>query len=155
MEVVKLGKITIDEPFLKYYALKQKYESRKTSKCPICGRGPLEFSIRNRVLTSVCVNNPKCTGNLEVPIPSFYTYDKLIEDVQARFDLSQDAILRKKYDLLFHYSKDTNIQSVRENYLRDKQKKESVHMAYHKTKMVHEHDLQDLYIQKEEFLDAL
>ena len=66
MEVSKLGKITIDEPFLKYYSLKQKYESRKRQICPICSKGPLEFDIKERVLVSVCINNPLCSGNMNI-----------------------------------------------------------------------------------------
>jgi len=155
MEVSKLGKITIDEPFLKYYSLKQKYESRKRPICPICSKGPLEFSIQERTLVSVCVNNPLCTGNMNISIASFYTYDQLLTEAQDKYEKSQEDIVRRKFDLLFKYTQDTNIQSVREAYLKHKSKHDAIQVGYHKKNMLHEQELQELYSNRETFLEAL
>ena len=154
MEVSKLGKITIDEPFLKYYSLKQKYESRKRQLCPICSKGPLQFDVRDRTLLSVCTNT-LCTGNMSITIPSFYTYDQLLTDTQEKFDQAQEDIVRKKFDLLFKYSQDTNIQTVRDAYLKHKSKQDALQVGYHKMNMVHDAELHDLYTQKQTFLEAL
>jgi hypothetical protein len=155
MEVTKLGRITIDEPFLKYYSLKQKYEARKNPICPICNKGPLNFSVQDRTLMAVCVKNTLCRGNMEVRIPSFYTYKDLIQDSQERYDQAYEEIVRRKYDLLFKYSQDTNIQSVREMYLTHKKKNDAIMVKYHKNRMVHTQELQDLYDQKNTLLTAL
>lgn len=155
MEVTKLGKITIDEPFLKYYSLKQKYESRKNPICPICNKGPLDFSLQNRTLSSTCVKNTLCRGNMSISIPSFYTYKELLQESQDHYDKAHEDVVRKKYDLLFKYSQDMNIQSIRENYLKHKGKNDAILVGYHKTKMVHEQELQGLYEQKQVFLTAL
>jgi hypothetical protein len=56
---------------------------------------------------------------------------------------------------LFKYSQDTNIQSIRENYLKHKGKNDAVLVGYHKTKMVHEQELEGLYEQKQVLLTAL
>ena len=154
MEVLKLGKITIDEPFLKYYSLKQKYESRKRQICPICSKGPLEFDIKERTLQSTCVN-PLCTANMSIQIPSFYTYDQLLTEVQENYEASQEDIVRRKFDLLFKYTQDTNIQAVRDTYLKHKAKHDSIQVGYHKTKMVHDQELEELYSQRKTFLEAL
>jgi ribosomal 50S subunit-associated protein YjgA (DUF615 family) len=154
MEVLKLGKITIDEPFLKYYSLKQKYESRKRQICPICSKGPLTFDIKERSLVSVCVN-PLCTGNMNIQIPSFYTYDQLLTEAQEKYEQSQEDIVRRKFDLLFKYTQDTNIQTVRDTYLKYKSNHDSVQVGYHKTKMIHDQELEDLYHQRKTFLEAL
>jgi len=155
MEVTKLGKITIDEPFLKYYALKQKYESRTRQICPICSKGPLQFDIKERTLVSVCVKNSLCTGNMNIQIPTFYTYDQLLMDAQENYEKSQEDIVRRKFDLLFKYTQDTNIQAVRDTYLKHKSKHDSVQIGYHKMKMVHDQELEELYSQRKTFLDAL
>jgi ribosomal 50S subunit-associated protein YjgA (DUF615 family) len=154
MEVSKLGKITIDEPFLKYYSLKQKYESRKRQICPICSKGPLEFDIKERTLLSTCVN-PLCTANMNIQIPSFYTYDQLLTEAQENYEQSQQEIVRRKFDLLFKYTQDTNIQAVRDSYLKHKSKHDAVQVGYHKMKMVHDQELGELYSQRKIFLDAL
>lgn len=154
MEVLKLGKITIDEPFLKYYSLKQKYESRKRQICPICSKGPLEFDIKERTLRSTCVN-PLCTANMSIQIPSFYTYDQLLTEAQENYEASQEDIVRRKFDLLFKYTQDTNIQAVRDTYLKHKAKHDSIQVGYHKTKMVHDQELEELYSQRKTFLEAL
>lgn len=155
MEVTKLGKITIDEPFLKYYSLKQKYESRKNPICPICNKGPVDFLLKDRVLSSTCVNNTLCRANMSVGIPSFYTYKELIHDAQDNYDRAHQDIVRKKYDLLFKYSQDTNIQELRDTYLKHKGKNDAIMVGYHKTKMVHEHELHELNEQKHTLLTAL
>lgn len=155
MEVTKLGKITIDEPFLKYYSLKQKYESRKNPICPICNKGPVDFSLKDRTLSSTCVKNTLCRANMTVGIPSFYTYKDLIHAAQENYDKAHQDIVRKKYDLLFKYSQDTNIQEIRETYLKHKGKNDAIMVGYHKTKMVHEQELHDLNEQKQVLLKAL
>lgn len=155
MEVTKVGKITIDEPFLKYYSLKQKYEARKKPICPICNKGPLDFSIKNRTLLSTCVKNTLCRGNMSVPIPSFYTYRELLHDAQLNYDKAHEDVVRKKYDVLFRYSQDMNIQSIRETFLTEKRRNEAITVGYHKTKMVHHQSLYELYEEKQSLLNAL
>jgi hypothetical protein len=155
MEVSKLGKITIDEPFLKYYSLKQKYETRKRQICPVCSKGPLQFDIKERTLVSVCVNNPLCSGNMNIQVPSFYTYDQLLTDAQEKYEQSQEDIVRRKFDLLFKYTQDTNIQAVRDTYLKHKAKHDAIQVGYHKMKMVHDQELDELYGQRKTFLEAL
>jgi hypothetical protein len=155
MEVIKLGKITIDEPFLKYYSLKQKYEARKNPVCPICNKGPLDFSVRNRTLLSTCLKNTLCRGNMSIPIPSFYTLDDLIQASQEKYNVVHEEVIRKKYDLLFKYSQDMNIQAIRDAYLKQKSKRDAIEVGFHKTRMLHHQELDDLYEQKQVLLTAL
>jgi hypothetical protein len=155
MEVQKLGPITIDDFFSKYYSLKNKYTARKKKVCPICNKGPVQFETKNRTLTSTCVANPKCTANMSIKLSMYLPYSEVYESVKETYQDSLSSIIERKFDLLFKYSSDKNIERIREEYIKNKQIFEQTEILYHKTQMLHDKDLTDLYDRKAEMIHVI
>ena len=155
MEVKKLGLITIDDFFSKYYSLKKKYDARKKKSCPICNKGLVQFDTKQRKLTSVCVANPKCTANMSIQLSTYMPYSDLYDSVKEKYEETLSTIIQRKFDLLFKYSSDKNIERVREEYLKHKHIFEQTEILYHKTQMVHDKKLNDLYENRHEMVNAI
>jgi len=155
MEVQKLGMITIDDFFSKYYSLKNKYESRKKKTCPICNKGPIQFETKQRKLTSVCVSNPKCTANMSIQLPTYLPYADVYDSVKEKYDETLSTIIQRKFDLLFKYSSDKNIEKIREEYIKNKHVFEQTEILYHKTQMIYDKKLQGLYHDRQEMVNVI
>jgi hypothetical protein len=155
MEVQKLGMITIDDFFSKYYSLKKKYEARKKKTCPICNTGPVLFDTKNRKLQAICVENPKCTANMSIQLQMYLPYSDVYDSVKEKYQESLSAIIQRKFDLLFKYSTDKNIERIREEYVKNKNIFEQTDILYHKTQMLHDKKLLDLYHQRQEMVNVI
>jgi|LauGreDrversion4_2_1035121.scaffolds.fasta_scaffold01757_8 hypothetical protein len=155
MEVQKLGMITIDDFFSTYYSLKKKYDVRKKKSCPVCNKGPLQFSNKERRLSAVCVNNPKCSANMSFPLQRYLPYATVYESVKEKYQDSLSTIIERKFDLLFKYSSDKNIERIREEYLQHKNIFEKTEILYHKTQMVHDKELAQLYANRQEMVNVI
>jgi len=155
MEVQKLGMITINDFFSTFYSLKKRYEAKKKKTCPICNKGPVQFSTKDRKLTSVCVANPKCTANMSIPLPMFLPYADVYDSVKEKYKDSLSTIMSRKFDLLFKYSSDKNIERIREEYLKNKHFFEQTEILYHKTQMEHDKELAELYSNRNEMINVI
>jgi ribosomal protein S27AE len=154
MEVQKLGMITIDDFFSKYYSLKKKYEARKKKSCPICNKGPVQFSTKDRKLTSVCAT-PQCSANMSIQLQMYLPYATVYELVKEKYHDSLSSIIERKFDLLFKYSSDKNIERIREEYMTHKNVFEKTEILYHKTQMVHDKELAELYMNRQEMVNVI
>ena len=155
MEVQKIGRITIDDFFSKYYSLKKKYEARKTKLCPICSKGPLQFEIKNRRMSATCISNPKCTANMSNQLSMFQPYSEVYHSVKEKYEDALSTIIQRKFDLLFKYTSDKNIERVREEYLTNKHLFEQTEILYHKTQMLHDKELHQLYNDRQEMINLI
>jgi len=154
MEVQKLGMMTIDDFFSRYYSLKKRYEGRKKKTCPVCNKGPLQFGTKDRTLTSLCTT-PKCEATMSIPLPMYVPYAQVYDSVKEKYQDSLSAIIERKFDLLFKYSSDKNIERIRNEYVKHKQVFEQTEILYHKTQMVHDKELSDLYAHRQEMVNVI
>jgi len=155
MEVQKLGMITIDDFFSKYYSLKKRYEARKRKMCIICNKGPLDFSTKHRKLSATCVANPICTANMSIQLPMFKPYADVYNSVKEKYEDALSSIIQRKFDLLFKYTSDRNIERVREEYVTNKHVLEQTEILYHKTQMLHDTELSKLYQDRQEMINVI
>ena len=155
MEVQKIGRITIDDFFSKYYSLKKKYDTRKKKICPICNKGPLQFEIKNRNMKVTCISNPTCIANMSNQLFMFQPYSDVYNSVKEKYEESLATIIQRKFDLLFKYTSDKNIERVREEYLTHKHLFEQTEMLYHKTQMMHDKELHELYHDRQEMINVI
>ena len=142
--------MTIDSPFKSYYKLK----SKKSNLCPLCKKGHLMFSEKNRVLKITC-DTSNCKNNIEFPIDTYYSYDTLYESNHQQYMNSVHEVIQKKYDILFKYTSDQDISELRTSYLKNKDNYDAMHQHYYKTDMAHRETLHELYQHRDELMKKI
>jgi len=117
MNVEKKNMVTIpSHTYLDYYRIKNKYMSNH--KCPKCGKkSTVVFKVDKRILSAVC---SACTFHIRILEDTYITYDEHAARSKKAYEDSIDAILRAKFDILFDYHSSSNIEQLRNKYLKEK-----------------------------------
>jgi hypothetical protein len=151
--------MSIDSPFKSYYKLKSNIvaplkKGKKSNLCPLCKKGHVTFSEKNRVLKIMC-DTRQCKNNIEFPIDTYYSYDTLYESNHQHYMNSVNEIVQKKYDILFKYTSDHDISELRTSYLKNKQNYDDMNQHYYVNDKLRTEKLNELYQHRDELMKKM
>jgi hypothetical protein len=92
---------------------------------------------------------------MSIQLQMYLPYATVYELVKEKYHDSLSSIIERKFDLLFKYSSDKNIERIREEYMTHKNVFEKTEILYHKTQMVHDKELAELYMNRQEMVNVI
>ena len=169
MNVEKKNMVTIpSHTYLDYYRIKNKYMSNH--KCPKCGtKSSVVFKVEKRILSALC-SVPSCKFQIRILEDTYITYDENAARSKQAYEISIDAILRAKFDLLFDYHSSSNIEHLRNKYLAKKVDYDQLYIQWEQSDPNHPrlkkdrdeliakikvHNTPEIHVQLNEVLDQL
>jgi hypothetical protein len=116
MHFEKVGTLRIPDPKETFYDLKN-----KGAECAQCS-SKLTFRAKDSALRASC---RKCKQSvLEVAFKRVKSYESALEEAKKRYEESTIQVLEAKFDHLFNYTANADIEKQKAAYIRNKQ-------AYH------------------------
>ena len=112
MKVKCVGQMTLVDDVTRFFELK------KVGQCPECNAG-IQFAMNKRTMTAKC--GPECINNIKVDVPRVITYDRKLANAKKDLEDATDAVLRAKFDFLFQYSSEKQIDGLKTDYIKAKQ----------------------------------
>ena len=121
MKVKCVGQMTLVDDVTRFFELK------KAGQCPECNAG-IQFISGKRTLESKCA--PDCPNNIKVEVPRVITYDRKLANAKVDLEKATDAVLRAKFDYLFQYSTEKQIDGLKTDYIKAKQNFNDISSIY-------------------------
>jgi hypothetical protein len=122
MHFEKVGALRIPDPKETFYDLKN-----KDAECAQC-TSKLTYSAKNSALRAAC---RKCKQTvMEVQFKRVRTYESALEEAKKRYEASTIQVLEAKFDHLFNYTAQADIEKEKAAYIRNKQEYHELLQSY-------------------------
>ena len=128
MNVVKGDMVTIPNgTYSEYYTYKRYTEKNHT--CYVCKQQGITFKEEDRILSIECPTE-NCKINMRILEDTYITYDENARRTKEKYEKSIDAILRAKFDRLFDYHSHSNLEKLRDTYLKEREGYDELYMQW-------------------------
>jgi hypothetical protein len=122
MHFEKVGTLRIPDPKETFYDLKN-----KGAECGSCS-SKLTYAAKDSALRAAC---RKCKQTvMEVPFKRVRTYEQALEEAKTRYEASTVKVLQAKFDHLFNYTANADIEKEKAAYIRNKQEYHELLQSY-------------------------
>ena len=113
--------------YSEYYTYKRYTEKNHT--CYVCKQQGITFKEEDRILSIECPTE-NCKINMRILEDTYITYDENARRTKEKYEKSIDAILRAKFDRLFDYHSHSNLEKLRDTYLKEREGYDELYMQW-------------------------